>query len=249
MLRRLLVVLLFLLVVYASWRGRPSATEQVLELRVDPEVSSDFSQSSQASLSSNASRTKSSRMPSSLGEETRKLQVFDGDARPLSAQEKARRVASKREWLARLRALATGPVLKVSDRRVYREVPGLRAYPESLSDQVSNENIVERRPGIIFAKQEARDREAGWPVVWNEKSGRLGALSGQFKVKLRNARDAQSIARDMGLGLVKYFDPIQMAILSSSEGQDPARLLESLRHDSRVLRADLEILEGSPKAQ
>jgi hypothetical protein len=129
----------------------------------------------------------------------------------------------------------------------YAFAPGLIALPVRGYRPPDGAVELERNGGFVFLRADPGQPlpEGALPVAMNLRTQALGAVTGVVAVKLAQPDSASSVASDYQLKTVQTFEGIHLAYLQSSS-TDPAELLhlvQTLRTDPRIARADLEILD------
>ena len=82
-----------------------------------------------------------------------------------------------------------------------------------------------------------------FPAVMNENTKVIGILPGTIEVKPRNMAEVAAIAATFGLSVVRAFPHLNVVYYQAKPGQDILAIAASLAADSRVLRAELEVIE------
>ena len=77
----------------------------------------------------------------------------------------------------------------------------------------------------------------------NENTKVIGILPGTIEVKPRNMAEVAAIAATFGLSVVRAFPHLNVVYYQAKPGQDILAIAASLAADSRVLRAELEVIE------
>jgi hypothetical protein len=90
--------------------------------------------------------------------------------------------------------------------------------------------------------------EAGmrrYPVVLNRETGNLGVLTGNLFVRVHDVAHASALAATYGASVRKVKPKLGLVFLEVvKEGRDLFTIADGLRSDSRVIQADLEIVEN-----
>ena len=82
-----------------------------------------------------------------------------------------------------------------------------------------------------------------FPAVMNENTKVIGILPGTIEVKPRNMAEVAAIAATFGLSVVRAFPHLNVVYYQAKPGQDILAIAASLAADSRVLSAELEVIE------
>lgn len=83
------------------------------------------------------------------------------------------------------------------------------------------------------------------PVVVNRSSGAIGIVTGTVVVRLKDFSEAEALASAFGLEEVSSDDTIATVFYRVPKGREIDDLIELLRADGRVARADAEIIQAS----
>ena len=83
------------------------------------------------------------------------------------------------------------------------------------------------------------------PVVVNQASGAIGIVTGTIVVRLKDFEQAEALARAFGLEEVSSDDTIATVFYKAPNGREIDDLIELLRADERVNRADAEIIQST----
>lgn len=82
-----------------------------------------------------------------------------------------------------------------------------------------------------------------YPTVLNTRTGGIGILLDTLNVKLKDITTAAAVASDLGLEQVRQFAHLQIVFYRVKSGQDVVAAAASLAGDSRVVSAEVEVLE------
>lgn len=82
-----------------------------------------------------------------------------------------------------------------------------------------------------------------FPIVINQTTGRLGVVTDDLMLKLKNPETASAIAEEYGLAFSYMNDLIRTAVYKISVETDIKELRERLIHDPRVERVTLSIVD------
>lgn len=158
---------------------------------------------------------------------------------------------------ATLQAAGRGASL-TSNAQEYQVLPGARAVqsqPQETQQQavarVGGGQAIESKGNFVVysAPQQggASVAQVRWvttyPAVLNTRTGGIGILPGTIRVKLKDSTSAASIASDKGLTLAGQLAHLQIAVYRTKAGQDVVAAATALAADSRVLSAEVEVLE------
>lgn len=149
-------------------------------------------------------------------------------------------------------------VTVISNHQKYRILPGVRAA-ESLSQEPpqqtisrhSGKKIVETKGSfVVFSTDpkstvsvESANGGTTYPTALNSRTGGVGILTGTLTVKLNNMDNADAVAADHGLEVVRVFAHLQTAFFRVKPGQDVVAAVYSLTADPRVTSAEMEVIE------
>lgn len=86
-------------------------------------------------------------------------------------------------------------------------------------------------------------------VVLNQKTGKFGMATGDIRVKLQSPDQAKSLAEFYNIKLKATFKHLGISYYSVSALQNVFDLERQLSEDSRVLKADVEIVEQLRKTR
>ena len=78
-------------------------------------------------------------------------------------------------------------------------------------------------------------------VVQDPTNGKYGTTDGGIIISFEAEQNLSVIASDHGLDIKHGFSAVPKGVLMPSNGADIASYLESLRADSRVISADLDV--------
>jgi hypothetical protein len=117
----------------------------------------------------------------------------------------------------------------------------------------AGEAILENNGGFVFLRPESGESPpvGSLPVAINLGTQALGAVTGVVVLKMASTDSAAGLAADYQLKPIQIFDSLKLGYFQSGK-TDPAeltRLLQSLRQDDRVAKAELEILDKWRVAQ
>ncbi|MDH5753477.1 MAG: hypothetical protein OEZ59_13790 [Deltaproteobacteria bacterium] len=159
-----------------------------------------------------------------------------------------------------------------SGGQTYRLLPGVRAVSQGMAGKTPDagtppEKVLEkmgararsvlamRGPFIIYHDESAEQDAAtattldsgtpSLPVVRNSRTGDLGVLTGALAVRLVKGVDPEQLAEDYDLIMGAWFKRLDVVMLHGRPGNDLFLAAVRLTHDSRVVRADVEIQERS----
>lgn len=159
---------------------------------------------------------------------------------------------------ATLQTLGRGATL-TSNEQQYQVLPGARAVqsqPQETQQQAvarvgGGQTIESKGNFVVYSTPQQGGASVAqvrgvttYPTVLNTRTGSIGILPGTIRVTLKDATSAAAIASDMGLTLVGQLAHLQMAVYRAKAGQDVAVAAASLAADSRVLSAEVEVLEN-----
>ena len=85
------------------------------------------------------------------------------------------------------------------------------------------------------------------PVVVNVANGQFGIVTGTLIVKLKDFNELDAVEAAFGLEVVTSDDTIATAYYRAPIGVEVDRLVERIRKDPRVVRADAEIVQAIGK--
>ncbi|MBU2511455.1 hypothetical protein KJ966_08950 [bacterium] len=82
-----------------------------------------------------------------------------------------------------------------------------------------------------------------YPVVLNPRTGQLAIVTGTIPIKLNNMEDADYIASEYGLTIIRKYAHLNTTFYSTTPGQDMIQVQDSLKSDARVSEVSIEVLE------
>ena len=163
-------------------------------------------------------------------------------------------------------APGNGPLVESGGEQyiLLADVTAVRGPPDGPDDKqllrgmgLDAQEVLERKAGLIIfrggAPESARlntftaktgQGDPLYPVVWNRRTGKLGVVLGTIVVKLHSGADAQAVATEYGLRVVRDYKHLGTAILQVAPGQEPFALAGALAGNDRVAGAIVEILEN-----
>lgn len=164
---------------------------------------------------------------------------------------------------AKFSGLSKGSEL-INSNRTYVFLPTVRAYvgagrAEALEEALHRLGInagtaLEKKGNFLiinspnnFKKMKLTKDSQGilnFPVVMNADSGEIGVVSGEIKVKISDMQEADGLAMTHGLDIKGRIAAIGIVFLSTPQDSDITIVLQNLRKDPRVVRADLNIVEN-----
>ena len=148
-----------------------------------------------------------------------------------------------------------------SNNQTYQYLPEVRAVLRK-SDSVSVQQVLQNAGAtttqhietkgkyVVYrdmqnatAQIDAKQSNASYPAVMNENTKVIGILPGTILVKPRNMADVAAIATTFGLTVVREFAHLKIVYFQAKPGQDILAIATALAADSRVLSAELEVIE------
>jgi hypothetical protein len=145
-----------------------------------------------------------------------------------------------------------------SNKQRYQILPGVRAAkiqpqerPQQTLTRAGGGQMIETKgPYVVFtaAQQGAVsvmqvNGAMSYPTVINSRTGGIGILPGTVRAQLKNVGSAAAIASYHGLELVREFAHLRTAFFRARPGQDVVAASASLAADSRVVSAEVDVLE------
>ena len=148
-----------------------------------------------------------------------------------------------------------------SNNQTYQYLPEVRAVlrksdSESVQQVLQNagattiQHIETKGKYVVYrdmqnatAQIDAKQSNASYPAVMNENTKVIGILPGTILVKPRNMADVAAIATTFGLTVVREFAHLKIVYFQAKPGQDILAIATALAADSRVLSAELEVIE------
>jgi len=156
-----------------------------------------------------------------------------------------------------LQTVARGATV-TSNQQQYQVLAGARAVesqqqeqPQDAITRAGGGKLIETKGAfVVFAAGQrhapvvaSTNNATTYPTVINTRTGVVGVLPGTLKVKPKNMANAQAIAADHGLVLVRAFAHLQTAFYRVNVGQDVVAAAAALAADPRVASAEVEVIE------
>ncbi len=82
-----------------------------------------------------------------------------------------------------------------------------------------------------------------YPVVLNPRTGQLAIVTGTILAKLNDMDDADYIASEYNLTVLRTYAHLSTAFYSTASGQDILQVEASLKTDTRISEVSIEVLE------
>lgn len=107
--------------------------------------------------------------------------------------------------------------------------------------------VVETKGKYVIYKPHSEPSGEDRLVVINKERSALGVLTGRFIVNVRDHRKMAQLSQDYALPLDRSFDHLNLGFFGGEKNQlsELQSVVERLRQDERVVRADLEVFETS----
>ena len=178
--------------------------------------------------------------------------VSAAPAKPLLIHDMRSKAPSDSERLSqRLEGWANASSETIESSGVaYKVVSEVRAIPSS-EFRPADGNVIERRGNFILFEPN-RDAPLGAKfVVYNEKTKSLGVITGAYQVALKDFSSNNGIASQYHLKAVQGFEELKVAFYQNErvELAEITSVLEQLKNDPRVERADLHILDRTARSR
>lgn len=93
------------------------------------------------------------------------------------------------------------------------------------------------------AQLETANGETLYPAALNTGTGGIGILPGTLIVQPKNITQAETLAADHGLELMRAYPHLKTTFYRVKPGQDLLAAAASLRADARVANAEVEVVE------
>lgn len=144
------------------------------------------------------------------------------------------------------RQMATGKEVRIRHDR-YRLIPWARVT--HAEDTTSGQPVRWRsrlgRYGVLLFESEPRPSAEHLPykVALNTRTEQVVIIMNQVMIRPAPDGDLAGIAIDYGLTLERRFDHLGVAYYAIDPGEDAVGLIEDIRADSRVLDAELQVVE------
>lgn len=137
-----------------------------------------------------------------------------------------------------------------SSRGAYALANALAVESDKFDASMGEE--IEEKAGFTVFKPSRPAQVAGFvldektrPVVVNQSSGAIGIVTGTIVVRLKDFEQADALASAFGLEYVSSDDTIATVFYKAPRGREIDDLIELLRADGRVARADAEIIQST----
>lgn len=143
-----------------------------------------------------------------------------------------------------------------SNKELYQILSGVRAAvikpgekPQQALTRMGGGKLVETKGSyIVFSGQQSAAtvtsvNGTSYPTAYNPRTGGVGIVPGNLNVKLNNSGNAAAIAADYGLEVVRVFAHLKTAFFKVKPGQDVVAVAAALTADTRVLSAEIEVIE------
>jgi hypothetical protein len=152
-----------------------------------------------------------------------------------------------KRWQRISKLRAQRPVKFGSDGREYEFLPNVWAFPRSKYVAASNLTPVDQEWGYVFVQTAAGDSAppGAMPAAVSTAEHSLIIVTGAVAVKFGSSGISESFGQDFGLSLVRSLDDINVAYYQGPQNNaaDLTNLVDNLRRDPRVVRANLWILD------
>jgi Open reading frame 2 N-terminal domain len=139
------------------------------------------------------------------------------------------------------------PVKFGSDGREYEFLPNVWALPRSKYVAASNLTPVDQEWGYVFVQTAAGDSAppGAMPAAVSPAEHSLVVVTGAVAVKFGSSGISESFGQDFGLSLVRSLDDINVAYYQGPQnnGAELTALVDNLKRDPRVVRANLWIVD------
>lgn len=103
--------------------------------------------------------------------------------------------------------------------------------------------VLYRAGAQATAQLETAGGQTLYPAALNTATGGIGILPGTLVVQPKNISQAEALAADHGLELVRAYPHLKTAFYRVKPGQDLLAAAASLRADARATSAEVEVIE------
>jgi len=138
----------------------------------------------------------------------------------------------------------------------YQILSGTRAaeikqneLPQTTLARIGGDKLIETKGSfIVYSVQQNTGsmvtiNGATYPTAFNMRTGVVGIMPGTLNVKLKNTANTAAVAADYGLEIVRVFAHLKTAYFKIKPGQDVVSIVTALMADTRVARAEIEVIE------
>lgn len=172
------------------------------------------------------------------------------------AANKATVSAAATERATLLRTAGSGARI-TSNSQQYQILSGVRAadikpneQPQQALTRMGGGKLIETKGSfVVFSAQQSPAsvtsvNGTSYPTAYNSRTGGIGIVPGNLSVKLKDMRNAEIVAKDHGLDVVRVFAHLQTAFYRVKSGQDVVAVAAALAADARVASAEIEVIEN-----
>ncbi len=103
--------------------------------------------------------------------------------------------------------------------------------------------VLYRAGALATARLETADSQTLYPTALNTRTRVIGILPGTLIVQPKRLSQAETLAADHGLELVRAYPHLKTAFYRVKPGQDILAAAASLKADARVASAEVEVVE------
>lgn len=176
----------------------------------------------------------------------------------VQAADPAETAKLKAERTARLQKMGPVGSAITSNNQQYQILPGVRATislpnepPQQVLTRMGGSNLIETKGALVVfsttkqigSRLTSVNGETSYPAAFNSRTGEIGFMPGTLKVSLKDIANAATVAADHGLEVVHVFPHLQIAFFRVMRGQDVVAAAADLSADTRVAKAEVEIVE------
>ena len=134
-------------------------------------------------------------------------------------------------------------VLRKSDSEDIQQLLQNVGVATSQHIETKGNYVVYRGMQSTTAQIDNMQSNGSFPAVMNENTKVIGILPGTIEVKPRSMSDVAGLASAFGLSVVREFSHLKVVYYQVKPGQDILGISAALAADSRVLSAELEVIE------
>lgn len=133
-------------------------------------------------------------------------------------------------------------VFKMGSKR-FALVEGVNVVDSKERSSYEPENIIDEKFNKLLVKGPIHGDSQGL-VVQNQRTKRLGIMTGVFKIKLKDFQNWSELKEENDLVLEGNFPGIRLSLLKTTNLDEIESLMTKFSGDQRIERVELEILES-----
>jgi hypothetical protein len=141
-------------------------------------------------------------------------------------------------------------VVRGSHETTQQALAKAEAAPGDLVETKGNHLLFRQASAAApLAAQASVNQTATLPVVVNTRTGNLGVALGTLTTRLKDASEAEAVARDHGLQLMLSAAHLSTAFYQVPPGRDLQAVVAALARDGRVISAKIDVKEHFDQPQ